>query len=565
MKEGIKQLIEDVLKKKIPVEVSIPAHASFGHYSTNVAMRLSSEERRAPMVIAEELALKIKEKAPPGFFEKVEAVAPGFVNFWISPEVLRRELKNIYSKKTKYGESRQGKGKKVIVEYSSPNIAKPLHTGHLRNTILGDVIANIYAALGYKVIRWNYLGDWGTQFGKVIAMWKKKGSEAELKDRPAEYLGELYVEFGEAAKSDPSLEDSARSEFLKLEKKYKENTALWKRFKKASIAEIDSIYGKLNIKFDNSTGESFFNDKLSSLVEELLEKGIAERSEGAVIVNLDAEGLPPALIQKSDGGSLYHTRDIAAYEYRIKKYGPEKLIYVVGNEQSLHFEQLFAILEKMEKWAEDRAVHVKYGLILDESGSKMSTRKGTGIGLSGILAKSVELARAIVDEKNYTIPQAEKEKIAEAVGIGALKYGILKEGRTSDIVFDWKRMMDWNGDSGPYIQYTHARLSRILEKAGLFWSFDLNELKGPEEMALIKKLLDFPDEIEKSARQFTTNNIALYLYELANLANRFYEADSILKDENSDRKNARLALTTATRNALKKGLGLLGILAPTKI
>jgi len=564
MKKKIQGIILKALGRDVPVEVSIPAHAAFGHYSTNVALRLAREEKKLSFEASRDLAEKINFAAPKGMFEKIEAAPPGFVNFWLSEEFLQKELGTIYKNKKRYGESREGRGKKVIVEYSQPNIAKRMHVGHIRSTIIGDALANVFAALGYKVIRWNYLGDWGTQFGKLIAAYKWWGDRNEVKKDPISTLQGLYVRFHEEMKTRPELESEGREEFRKLETGDGENRRLWKWFKKESLKEFEKIYKRLGIRFDTYIGESFFERDMAPLVSELEEKGLAKKSEGAIVVHLDKFGLPPAIVEKSDGGSIYLARDIAGLCYRIKKYKPAKILYVVGNEQALHFEQLFAIVPLLG-FENRNFAHVKFGSILGADGKKLSTRGGKVVMLEEVIDKAVSLARGIVEKKNAGLPEKKKKSIAETIGIGALKYNDLKEHRTSDIVFDWDKMLDLSGNSGPYLQYTYARLSSILRKAKRIGKFGLRHLSSDEELAVMKKLLDFPEEIEKSSEQFTTNNLALYLYELANETNRFYESTPILKDEEAERKNARLALIDSVRTVIKSGLAILGIEAPEEI
>lgn len=546
------------------MEVGIPAHESFGHYSTNVAMRLAAEEKKPPLQIAKDLAEKINFSAPKGMFSKIEAAPPGFVNFWLSEEFLQKELGVIYKNKKKFGEGRMGRGKKVIVEYSQPNIAKRMHVGHIRSTIIGDALANIFAVLGYKVIRWNYLGDWGTQFGKLIAAYKWWGDREAVKKDSINTLQALYVRFHEEMKTKPELENEGREEFRKLESGDGENRRLWKWFKDESLKEFEKIYKRLGVRFDTYMGESFFEKDMAPLISELEEKGLAKKSEGAKVVHLEKFGLPPAIVEKSDGGSIYLARDIAGLRYRVKKYKPAKMFYVVGNEQALHFEQLFAIAALLGLQG-DNFAHVKFGAILGEDGKKLSTREGRVVMLEDVIDKAVSLARGVVEKKNSELPEKEKKSVAETIGIGALKFNDLKEHRTSDIVFDWEKMLSLSGQSGPYLQYTYARLSSIIRKAKRIGKFDLKHLSSDAELAIENKLLDFPEEIEKSAEQFTANNLALYLYELANLANRFYESTPILRDENDSRRNARLVLIDSTRAVLKKGLALLGMGAPEEI
>lgn len=565
MKSRIEKLIKTALAKDITAEVSVPSHASFGHYSTNVAMRLAREEGRSPLEAAKDLAEKISAEAPSGMFSKVEVAPPGFINFWLSNETLQKEVASIYKNKKDYGQSRAGKGKKVIVEYSSPNIAKPMHVGHLRNIILGDSLANVFEALGYKIIRWNYIGDWGTQFGKLIAAYKWWGDKKAVEKDPIGEMVRLYVRFHKEAKERPELESEGREEFKKLEAGDSENRKLWIWFKKESLREFEKMYKQLGVKFDVEAGESFFEKDMEPLIKELLDSGVARISEGAAVIPLDQFGLLPGLIRKSDGASLYLTRDIANLRYRIKKYKPAKILYVIGNEQSFQFEQLFAVADVLGLKKDVDLVHVKYGLVLAESGKKFSTREGVIIPAEEIIQKATELAAGVVEGKRADISKKEKEKISGAVGVGALKYFNLKEYRTTDVVFDWEKMLSISGESGPYLQYTYARFSKILKKAGRIGKYDLKYLSAEEDLSLAKKLLDLPSEIEKSAAQYATNNIALYLYEVANLANRFYEGAPILKDEESLRRNAKLVLIGATLAVLKNGLKLLGISTPEEI
>lgn len=557
MKEKIKHIIQKALASDQDITLFIPEEERFGHYATNVALRVAKVEGTPPLSFATKLQARIVALAPQGFFEKVEVAPPGFINFWLSPKTIQSEFEKVHKAKASFGRGSLGKREKIIVEYSQPNIAKELHVGHFRTTILGDALANIFESLGYKVIRWNYLGDWGTQFGKVIVAYKAWGSEDAVRENPIKALVELYVKFHEEAKRNPKLEEEAQQEFRKLEEGDRENRRLWKWFKKESLIELEKIYKLLGVKFDTSIGESFFENDLKPLVDDLVTKGIAKRSEGALVIPLDANK-PPALIQKSDGASLYLTRDIAALLYRVKKYKPERLLYVVGNEQSLHFEQLFAVA-KILGVSGTEFVHVKYGLVLDEQGKKLATRAGKMILLQQLLHKAIRLAREIVQEKNPDLLAKEKEEIARVVGIGALKYVALKENRHSDITFNWDKMLDFQGDSGPYLQYTYARLKSILRKAGKVGKADLKKIEAEEELALMRKLFEFPDVVSESAKMLATNTLANYLYKLSNIANKFYETNPILKDQDASRKNARLKLIHMVAMVIKRGLGLLGI------
>ncbi len=562
MKKRILQILKKALGAgALPAEVSVPEKENFGHYTTNIAMRLAGGG--APLARAQALAEKIKKAAPVGFFEKVEAVPPGFVNFWLSKKTLQEEFRDVAGEK-EYGRGSIGAKKTVIVEYSDPNIAKMMHVGHLRTTIIGDALANILAASGYKVVRWNYLGDWGTQFGKLIAAYKLWGDEAAIKKNPIEELQKLYVRFHDEMKSKPELEKRGQEEFKKLEEGDAGNKKLWERFKKESLKEFEKAYETLGVKFDLWIGESFFEPEMKPLVKELSKKKIVERSEGSLVVKLDDQGLPPALIEKSDGASLYLTRDIANLRYRLKKYKPAKILYVVGNEQSLHFEQLFAIAKILGLDAAE-IKHVKYGLVLGEAGKKLATREGRTQLLSEVVDEAVVKAREIVQEKSPDLSDVEKHEIAYAVALGALKYNDLKENRTTDIIFDWDKMLDFTGDSAPYLQYTYARLTSILRKAGKAGKADFGALDTEPELGLMRKIFEFPDIVERAGELYSTSTLATYLYKLAVAANKFYETTPILKDENAPRRSARLALAGAAARTLRVGLALLGIKTPEKI
>lgn len=564
MRSHLSLVLKKALQLDFAPEITIPERHEFGHYATNVAMRIASEKKENPRAVAEALVARIKASEPE-LFARIEIAGPGFINFWVTSEAIRQEFAAVLKKEKTFGKSAIGKGKKVIVEYSQPNIAKQMHTGHLRTTIIGDALANVHAFLGYKVIRWNYLGDWGTQFGKLIVAYKKWGLKNEVEKNPITTLEGLYVRFHEAAKDDPSLEEEGRREFQKLEEGDRENRKLWKWFKEESLREVGEVYDLLKVSFDTYIGEAFFEENMKPLVSDMLSRGIAERSEGAVIVKLDEENLPPALIQKSDGASIYLTRDIAALEYRVKKYRPVKLLYVVGNEQTLHFSQLLAIAKRLGLGEKTSLRHVKYGLLLGEDGRKMSTRRGTGVLLKELIEKITAQAGAIIEKKNHSLSVSERARVARAVGVGALKYNDLRENRQSDITFDWKRMLDFSGDSAPYLQYTRARLLSIIKKAGRRGKGDIEELSGELDLALMRKLFEFPEEVERSAEILYTNNIAQYLYGLAVLANRFYESTPILKDENRKRRDARLALIGIVAVVIERGLSLFGIESPDNI
>jgi arginyl-tRNA synthetase len=581
MKELLARKIAAVIGvKPEEVSISIPDLDNFGHYSTNVAMRLAKEMKRAPFELATEFARKLQEedgllrvlattsgeKAGMGnsangakMFAKVEAVKPGFINIWLSEQLLQAEFaKGSVALNV-------GQEKTVIVEYAAPNIAKPMHVGHLRSTIIGDALANIHTYLGYNVVRWNYFGDWGTQFGKLITAYKLWGKKEEVEKDPIGTMLGLYVRVSSEAKTNPALEDQARAEFKKLEDGDAENRKLWEWFKDESLIEFHKMFKRLGVKFDLEIGESFYEEAMYDVLKELEQKELLiPGEEGSKIVNLDAQKLPVALIQKSDGASLYITRDIASMKHRLSRYKPAKLLYVVANQQALHFEQLFAITDLLGLKSAEKT-HVKFGMVLGEDGKKFATREGKLIKLEDLLDQAVAGAYKVVAEKNKDLSEGEKQAVAEAVGIGAIKYNDLKENRNSDIVFNWEQMLDLHGDTAPYLQYTAVRLANITRKVDVKPNSDLSAVDDDLKSGLVKKILDFNDVVSLCAETYYTSHLAKYLFELAKLGNQYYETHRILEDENKARQAGRLALLTSVSETIKKGLGLLGIAVPERI
>lgn len=558
--------IQKELGLSIVPQITIPEVEAFGHYSTNVAFVLAKEKKVNPFDLAQEFAKRLSGVGDNALFSRIEAVRPGFINFWIAPAYLQRSLLSLYKNPKKIGRQSVGKNKTIIIEYSAPNIAKPMHVGHLRSTVIGDALANLYESLGYRVVRWNYLGDWGTQFGKLIAAYKLWGSKAVVSKNPIPELLKLYVRFHAEMKTSPELEERGRQEFAKLEKGDAENRRLWRWFRKVSVAEFKKTYKRLGVRFDIWRGESHYEKELEGLVRALLLLGgdFVKRSEGALIFPLDKFSLPPALLQKADGASLYLTRDIASLKKRIKEYKPEKILYVVGNEQALHFDQLFTIA-KLLKLGEVDLAHIKYGLVLGPDGKKLSTREGKAITLASLLDEAVKRVRAVINEKNPDLKEKEKERIAEAVGVSVVKYNDLKEHRQSDIRFNWEEMLNTRGDSAPYLQYTFARLKGILKKGGRPRAVDGKALTEALDLALIKKVNDLDVALALCAQTNTTSQLAKYLYELASLANQFYEKIPVLKDEQVTRRTARLALISVVAETLRCGLAILGITTNERI
>ncbi len=558
-------MISKIVGEGIQFTVEIPENTSYGDYATNVAMILAKKEKRNPAEIAKEIESKIKSE----IFEKTEFVN-GFINFHLKPEFIQNQVKEILKQNKKYGSSKVGKGKTIIIDYSAPNIAKKMHVGHLRSTIIGAAIYNIYKFLGYKVIGDNHLGDWGTQFGIMISAIKLfyapyKGLEKDkkmqsLKNLTVSDMLNLYVDYNKKMEDSANgLTDLPREEFKKLEDGDEENKAIWSVLRKKSLEEFDKIYNILGIEFDEYKGESHYEPILKEIIKdcENLDKKYYFQSGDAFLIDLNEFNMAPLLMKKSDGATLYATRELATIKERVKD-NPDKIIYVVGNEQSLHFQQSFQAAELLGYISKNKLVHVKFGLILDENHKKLATRSGKFIGAEDLINQIIELAEKIIKEKNPSLSEKAREEAAKVIGIGALKYNDLSQNRQSDIVFDWDKMLSFDGNSAPYILYTYVRLQSIIGKTKFAGSFDSEFLKETEELNVVKELIKFSDVIENSAESFQMNNLANYLYGLASVVNNFYEKFNILK-VNHDIRSARLALIKAVTIVLKNGLNLLGI------
>ena len=451
-----------------------------------------------------------------------------------------------------YGKSSEGEGKTVIVEFSSPNIAKPFHIGHLFSTAVGNSLSKIYAFLGYKVERINHLGDWGTQFGKLICAYKKWGNEEEVKKSPMAELTRIYVKFHTEAEADPSLEDEARAEFHKLEEGDKENTKLWSWFREESLKEFMRVYDRMDVGFDSFNGEAFYSDKMDSVVSELTEKNLLKLSDGAKIVEFP--DMPPAIILKQDGSTIYATRDLAAAIYRANTYHFYKNIYVVGIPQSLHFKQIFAILDMMGKPYAADCVHVGFGTVKFASGA-MSTRTGNVVLLETVISEAVKKTAEIMKANGN---EGEASDTAEKIGIGAIFYTFLKNSRENDIIFDWDDILDFNGESGPYVQYSYARGRSVLRKEApngeISFDYDITD----EEYTLLKLLSEFSDNVRAAMAKNEPFYITRYVTAVSKAFNKFYNTAPILKAEDNV-KNARLKITEATCTVIKNALALLGI------
>ena len=470
-------------------------------------------------------------------------------------------LKQIAKEKNHFGDSNIGNEGNVTIDMSSPNIAKPISMGHLRSTVIGNSISLILSKIGYNPIKINHLGDWGTQFGKLIVAYKKWGSEEKVKAEPINELLRLYVEFHEKAEEEPELNDEARAWFKKLEENDDEALELWRWFRSESLKEFNKIYGMLEVNFDSYNGEAFYNDKMDEVVTMLEEKHLLQTNEGAEIVDLEKYDLNPALIKKSDGATLYITRDLAAALYRKREYNFVKSLYVVGNEQSGHFKQLKAVLKEMDfDWSEEM-IHIPFGLITKDR-KKLSTRKGKIVLLEEVLNEAKDSALSQIQEKNPDLPN--KEEVAHQVGVGAVVFHDLKNDRLNNFDFNLEEVVRFEGETGPYVQYTHARAMTVLEKAG--YNVDSEEvyaLNDADSWEIIKLLQNYPEVVMQAANQYEPSVIAKHAIKLAQAFNKYYAHTKILVDD--DQKDARLALVYAVTVILKEDLRLLGVHAPNKM
>ena len=519
---------------------------------------LAKTMRKAPQIIASELVGQINNS----YFEKVEAVGP-YINFFLNKsEISAQVLKEVIKKREDYAQAAIGQGRNIVIDLSSPNIAKPFSIGHLRSTVIGDALSNIFQKLGYETVKINHLGDWGKQFGLLIVAYKKWGSEEAVRAHPIDELLKLYVRINAETKNHPELDEEAREWFRKLENNDEEALALWQWFRDESLMEFNRLYAELGIDFDSYNGEAFYNDKMEEVVQLLAEKGLLEESKGAQVVNLEKYGIEhPALIKKSDGATLYITRDLAAAIYRKRTYDFAKAIYVVGQEQTAHFKQLKAVLAEMGyAWSKD-IQHVSFGLVT-KNGQKLSTRKGNVILLEPTIAEAVKRSLAQIDTKNPDL--VNKEAVAHAVGVGAIKFYDLKTDRTNGYDFDLEAMVSFEGETGPYVQYAHARIQSILRKADFQPQATENyQLNDTESWEIIKLIQDFPNTIVKAADNFEPSLIARFAIHLAQSFNKYYAHTRIL--DNSPERDSRLALSYATATVLKEALALLGVEAPNEM
>lgn len=550
--------IEGVDKSELLALVAIPKDSAMGDLCIP-CFKLAKEMKKPPMAIADEIAKSVTKSE---MIEEVTSVA-GFVNFKFNKIAFAKQtLQEVLSKGENYGKSDEGNGKTVCIDYSSVNIAKPFHMGHLLNTALGGAIYRIYTALGYNVVGINHLGDWGTQFGKLIVAFKRWGSKQEVEKRGVRALVDIYVRFHKEEESDPNLGDEARAWFKAIEDGNAEALELFEYFKGVTLKEVDRIYKRLHVKFDSYAGESFYNDKMQPVLDELTAKGLLQESDGAKVVKFEDENMAPCLLQRSDGATLYATRDMAAAFYRKNTYDFYKCLYVVAYQQNLHFQQVFKVLDMMGcEWSKDM-VHVAHGMVSLENGA-MSTREGNVVFLEDVLNTVVEKALRVIEEKNPHL--ADKEKIAEQIGVGATLFGVLYNSRIKDMVFSIDKVLNFEGETGPYVQYTYARCNSLFDKCGEIGSeIDYKGLDNEVSKAIVALLDRYPQILQESAKKYEPSVVTRYAIDLAQAFNKFY-FECKIGTEAEGIKNSRLLLTKAVRQVLGNALGLLGIETPQKM
>ncbi len=557
---AIASVVNDVTKEDIYNAVEIPADLSKGDFAFP-CFKLAKVLKKSPVVIANEISQKIVK---PDCIDKIEVIN-AYINFYTNKAIFVAEvLKNVFQQKENYGKSNYGKGRNIVIDYSSPNVAKPFHIGHLRSTVIGNALYNIFNCIGYKSVGINHLGDWGTQFGKLIVAYKNWGDKEAVEKDDIKELSRIYVKFHEEAEKNPALDDEARGWLVKMQEGDKEALELWKWFVDISMKEFNRIYDRLDIKFDSYKGESFYNDKMAAVVDEIKDKNLLVESEGAKIVDLSEYNMPPCLILRSDGGTLYPTRDISAAIYRKNTYDFEKCIYITALDQNLHFAQWFKVVELMGyDWSKD-LVHVPFGLVSLGDG-KLSTRKGHVVLMEDILNSAVEKTLNIIDEKNPNINN--KQVVAEQVGIGAVIFNDLYNSRIKNVVFDLQKMLNFDGETGPYVQYTHARACSILRKADVSeidFDIDFSLLNDDASVDVCRVLGEYPDKLIDAAEKYEPYIVTRHLVALCQAFNKFYHDNSILGSD-GDVKKARIALTYAVKTVIASGLSVLGIKAPEEM
>lgn len=564
--EIIAKNLEGLTEDEIKSMIEIPQDQSMGDYAFP-CFRLAKTMRKAPNLIAAELAEKLQGEK---IFSEVSPVN-AYVNMFVSrEEMMKSTVSEVLEEKENFGRSDIGGNKKVIVEFSSPNIAKPFHIGHIRSTVIGNSLSKIYDALGYDVFKINHLGDYGTQFGKMICAYRRWGNREDVINSPIKTLLGYYTKFHVEVEEHPELEDEARAIFTKLEQGSKEEVELWQWFREESLKEFQRVYDMLGIEFDSYNGESFYSDKMPRFEKELSDKGLLQESKGAQVVDLEEYKLGTALIKKSDGSSLYITRDIAAAVYRKENYDFYKNIYVVATQQNLHFQQLFKIIELMGyDWA-NQCVHVPFGMVRLEEGT-MSTRHGRVVFLEDVLNGAIEKTREIIEEKNPNIENL--EEITSQVGIGAVVFNELSNNRIKDYTFKWDQILNFDGETGPYVQYTHARCASLLRKAGediVAKAQDPKNVdfallaKSDSAYELTKLIYAFPGVVEQAGEKYEPSIITRHIINIAQCFNKFYHDEHIIVDDEVE-KTSKIALVIATKRVIATGIGLLGMKAPERM
>jgi arginyl-tRNA synthetase len=563
----------------------------FGDYQTNVAMILAKQQRANPRQLAQQIIDKLDVG---GVCEPPEIAGAGFINFRLTPGWAAERMA-LFAHDPRLGVPEPDRPQKIVIDFSSPNVAKPMHVGHIRSTFLGDALARIATFIGHEVVRDNHIGDWGTQFGMLLLGWKNEIDRAALEADPLAEMERIYKLISARSREDSATLEAAKQELVKLQGGDEENLRIWHEMIRLSEAQFNAVYGRLGVKFDVMLGESFYNPQLKGVVEDLKQRGIARESEGAWCVFSDDSAKPeddpflikdkegwrdnPAMVQKSDGAANYTTTDLATLEYRLKTWSPDEIIYVTDDRQQLHFRQLFAIFHRWhpEKAAKVRLAHVWFGKILGDDGKPFKTRSGETVKLAGLLDEAEERALKIVTEKNPDLPEADRKAIARAIGLGAVKYADLLPNRQSDYVFSWDRMLSFQGNTAPYLQNAHVRIRGIFRKrdstldesgAAIAPTTSGEEsaviLEAPAELALAKKLFQFGEVLPQVLDDNRPNLLANYLYDLASIFHGFFESCPVLKSEGATR-SSRLALCKATADVLHQGLDLLGIEAPERM
>ncbi len=533
----------------------------FGDYQTNFAMTASKIFRQPPKIIAESIISAIPEN---DILEKAEVAGPGFINFFLKNSFVAETVGKTFAEKWDF--SHINTDGTVVIDYSSPNIAKPMHVGHLRTTIIGDSIKRIMNFIGYNVVADNHLGDWGTQFGKLIVAYSRWLDKENFEKDPISELERLYIKFGDEAEKDPDLDELARAELKKVQDGDEANLALWKKFVEITLSECKKIYEYLGIKFDTYYGESFYHKLMPKVIDELVEKGLAVESEGALVVFFDEkENLHPCIVRKKDGAFLYATSDLATIKFKYENYKMNKALYVTDDRQAVHFKQIFNIAERAG-WKME-FVHIPFG-VLSFNGEILKTRAGNTIKLADLFKEAESKGLSVVEEKNPELPEDEKKKIAKAVGIGALKYSDLSQNRTSNIDFSWEKALSFDGNTAPYLQYSYARVQSIKRKAaekGVTIDFNSEiTIENDIERSIAASIAKFPECVEKAAELYKPNFIADHIFDLVQKFGTFYNSTPILKAEPAEMQS-RLLLAEAVARTVRTGLELLGIETPEKM